>query len=122
MSGGGGADSGQAANRGGGWLSAIVPDGWSAPWASGDAGALASGGVAPVQGTAPIAGGVSRWVERLADSAADSVAGDLPGYGSLWSIEGGAVQVTSSGKLVLIGAGLVVAFLVFGGGGRRGRW
>lgn len=114
MSGGGGADSGQAANRGGGWLSAILPDGWSPPWASGDAGALASGGVAPVQGTAPIAGGDSSWVDRLA--------GDLPGYGSLWSIEGGAVQVTSSGKLVLIGAGLVVAFLVFGGGGRRGRW
>lgn len=110
MSGGGGADSGQAANRGGGWLSAILPDDWTPPWASGDAGQLASGGV----------GGL---VNRIADGAqqAQQIM-DAPGYGSLWSIEAGAVQLTSSGKLVLIGAGLLVAFLVFGGGGRRGRW
>lgn len=102
MAGGGGADSGQAANpvaaAAGGWsIWDIVPD---------------LGGIdgKPDLPNVPAAA----WTERLETGAKNAVLGQYPGYGSLWTYDGG-VQVTRAGQVALGGLAVVFGLLMFGG-------
>lgn len=99
MMGGGGADSGQAANGGGGWFS-----GWSWPSMS-------------VGDMAPDATATQRWTETLKGipNKANAALEAYPGYGDLWTIAPGGVSLTMPGKLALAGLALGLVFLM----GRR---
>lgn len=105
MAGGGGADSGQAANAGGGGWSGWL-DGF---WSGADAGALGGGGVV----ASPEA--TTRWTETIKERAADTMLGKYPGYGSLWTFGPGGVAVTMAGKLAAAGLVLGIVLLM----GRR---
>lgn len=110
MSGGGGADSGQAANRPRGFFAGVA-DGLGALWGAADPGALAGGGVANGQDTNAAA---ESWTERLKGGATDAVLGQYPGYGSLWTYDGG-VNVTRMGQITLGGLAVAFGLLMFGG-------
>lgn len=106
MAGGGGGDSGQAANSGGGGIMGYL----GGLWGAADPGALAGGGVAVPAPNAP----AKAWAERLSAGATTAVASQYPGYGTLWTYDGG-LAITRTGQLALGGVAVVVGLLMFGG-------
>lgn len=102
--GGGGADSGQAANPESmfGTISGYIADGFTG--AASDANNAAAA-----------------WAGKAREKVTERMAGGLPGYGELWQIGADGVEVTRAGKIVaaavVVGLGLLLL-----GGGKRGRW
>lgn len=116
MSGGGGADMGQAANRagqGGGWSLPSLGDMANSLgdlWGDADAGALAGGGVAEI--TDPE--GPADWATKFRKGATDAVLSQYPGYGTIWTYDG-APRLTVAGWLVAGGLGLLISGMIWGG-------
>ncbi len=116
MKGGGGADSGMAAEgQGGGWsLPSLgeMASNLSDFWGDADPSTLGGGGV--MQG-APLTGseGPAAWAEGLRKGATDAVLSQYPGYGILWTYDGG-IKVKLAGWLAIGGLGLA-AFVIIGG-------
>lgn len=109
MAGGGGADSGQAAEKADeSWLSwgaGLITGGFEGMERDGN-----SAAASVVDGMAAIGG---RAAENARKIVTDGALGEYPGYGSLWAYDGG-VQVKPKGWAVL-GAAAVALFLVLKG-------
>lgn len=109
--GGGGADSGQAANRG--WLGS-ASDYLGGILGGADPGTIAGGGI--VSGISTL-DGLSDVGRRAAEHATqiltDGALGKYPGYGTLWTYDDG-VHLETKGWMVL-GAGAVALYLVLRG-------
>lgn len=117
--GGGGADSGQAANGGGGLWGAVTS--WGNDfWDAADPAQLGSGGVVGA-GPGEVSAEAKSWGDKLKEGLARRAAGGLPGYGELWQIGADGVEVTPAGKIVAAAVVVGLGMLLLGGG-KRGRW
>lgn len=102
----------------GGWMSGVTAI------ATGIADAVgkgASNGFAQGDAASGMAGGPAQ-AEAAREGISGKLAavGNLPGAGSLWTLDGGRLTVTPRGWLV-IGAAGVGLWLMLGGSGKRGR-